>query len=271
MFGQGADLGALYPSLIRHGMESFGSRDVLRFLGHKVPAESGAHPVNPRFKGEVTSDVKHRPEGVRIKHRVNHNSVKMYNKQESVLRVETTLNQMRDLKAPRQVNGKVVWQRMRKGVADIARRAEVSEASNRRYLEALGSVATPLSLKALSEELSRPATWNGQRVRGLNLLGEADGMLLGVVGRGEFLINGFRNRDIQASLFGEQAGEKPDAAARRRRSGQMTRKLRMLRAHGLIAKVSHTHRYVVTDKGRRVITALIAARNADIEKLLNAA
>jgi len=38
------------------------------------------------------------------------------------------------------------------------------------------------------------------------------------------------------------------------------RRLRLLRAHGLIAKVSKTHRYVVTQRGRCVITALMAAR-----------
>ena len=45
----------------------------------------------------------------------------------------------------------------------------------------------------------------------------------------------------------------------------------MLRAHGLIHKLSHTHRYTVSEKGRKVITALHAAREADIEKLSNAA
>jgi DNA-binding HxlR family transcriptional regulator len=45
------------------------------------------------------------------------------------------------------------------------------------------------------------------------------------------------------------------------------RRLRLLRAHGLIAKVSKTHRYVVTEKGRNVITALLAARQASTEKL----
>jgi len=47
----------------------------------------------------------------------------------------------------------------------------------------------------------------------------------------------------------------------------MTRKLRLLRAHGLIRKVSGTHRYVVSEKGRRIITALLAARQADVEQL----
>ncbi len=103
---------------------------------------------------------------------------------------------------------------------------------------------------------------------GLNLLGAEDAKLLEGVGRGEFLINGFRNRDVQALLFEDTS---QDPAQKRRRSGQVTRKLRMLRGHGLIQKVAHTHRYLVTEKGRQVITAIIAARAADIAKLQQAA
>jgi predicted transcriptional regulator len=45
------------------------------------------------------------------------------------------------------------------------------------------------------------------------------------------------------------------------------RRLRLLRAHGLIVKVSKTHRYVVTEKGHNVLTALLAARQASTEQL----
>ena len=44
-------------------------------------------------------------------------------------------------------------------------------------------------------------------------------------------------------------------------------KIRLLRGHGLIAKVSKTHRYIVTEKGRRIMTAILAARQASTEKL----
>jgi hypothetical protein len=202
-----------------------------------------------------------------VKHSVNRNSVKMYNKAGSVLRVETTLNDMRDLQSPRKVGGKTVWKRMRKGVADMRRRAEVSDAASRRYLDALAAVDTPLPLKTLTDKLGEATNWNGTRARGLNLLGP-DARVLAAVGGGEFLINGFRNRDVQAALFGPATD---DPVVNRRRSGQVTRKLRLLRAHGLIQKVPHTHRYLVSSKGRQVIAALHAAREADIQKLSKAA
>jgi hypothetical protein len=265
LFKSQRELDQVYPSLLRHGMESFASADVLRFLGHKPPPR-GQLPAH--LKMDVTSDCKHRPEGVRIKHRAGGNSVQMYNKQATVLRVEATLNNMRQIKAPRtDEQGKVKWQKMRKGVADIARRAEVSNAITCRYLEQMASVQTPVPLKTLADDLSRHTNWRGKRVRGLNLLGQ-DASLLAAIGRGEFLIHGLRNSDLRDLLFAEST---IDASEQRRRSGQVTRKLRMLRAHGLIQKVSRTHRYMLTDKGRQVVAALHAAREADIAKLTAAA
>jgi hypothetical protein len=265
MFKDHGELSLLYGRLLRHGMESLGSTDAMRFLGHRLRA-NGKLPG--KFAGEVVSDLKGRVEGIRIKHRVGSNSVKMYNKQGTVLRVETTLNNMRELKAPRMIEGKVAWRPMRKGVADIARRAEVSQASNERYLEAMAVVEHPAALKTLTESLSCPVTRQGRRARGLNLLRPDDAKLLGVVGDGKFLIQGFRNKDLQAMLFA-----KPPASdlEKRRRSGQVTRRLWLLRAHRLIRKVPGTHRYLVTDQGREVITALQAAREADVAKLAKAA
>ena len=69
---------------------------------------------------------------------------------------------------------------------------------------------------------------------------------------------------MRAALYPRKA----DATEQRRRSGRVTRALARLRAHGLIRKVSGTHRYQVTASGRAIITALLAARQADVEKLI---
>jgi hypothetical protein len=84
------------------------------------------------------------------------------------------------------------------------------------------------------------------------------------VSHGEFTVNGFRNRDIRALLFAKPA---PTQAEQRRRTAAVSRKLSLLRAHRLIRKVPCTHRYHLTEAGRTVVTALIAARNANTEKL----
>src|SRR3546814_2379415 len=74
--------------------------------------------------------------------------------------------------------------------------------------------------------------------------------------RGEFILSGLRNRDLRDLLFPKRASDEQE----RRRASQVTRKLALLRAHGLLRKISGTHRYMLTEKGRRLITALLAAR-----------
>jgi hypothetical protein len=61
------------------------------------------------------------------------------------------------------------------------------------------------------------------------------------------------------------------SAEERRRSAAVTRQLRLRRAQGLIPEVPRTHRYTVSEAGRRAITALLAARNASAEVLTRCA
>ena len=50
-------------------------------------------------------------------------------------------------------------------------------------------------------------------------------------------------------------------------AARVSRQLALLRAHGLIARLGKTHRYKVTRKGRAVITAFLAAAQADTQQL----
>lgn len=270
MFRSAADLAVLYPRLIQHAMRSFGTREVLRFLGRKVPTQRGLYWG--RFENELTSDLRQRPEGMRVKHRLGHNSLKMYDKQGSVLRIETTINCPRDMKAFRPKEGDEcgpkAWRYLRKGVADIHRRAQLCQAVNDRYLQSLADVDETVALAQLVEPLCRPVRKQGQRTRALNPLSPEDALLLEAVNRGEFLIHGFRNRDLHPLLYGSQASSLEE---RRRRSAAVTRKIRLLRAHRLIRKVPNSHRYLTTPQGRLAIMALLAARQADPAKLTAAA
>ena len=95
-----------------------------------------------------------------------------------------------------------------------------------------------------------------------------DEQLLKTINRGEFMLNGFRNRELRDALFATPA---KDPAEARRQSAKITRQLRMLRAHGLIEKVRRTHRYQLTPQGRCIVTALIAASRANAAKLMSLA
>jgi hypothetical protein len=48
---------------------------------------------------------------------------------------------------------------------------------------------------------------------------------------------------------------------------RQSRKLRLLRAHGLIRKIPGTHRYHVTPSGRKAITALLTALHSTVRQL----
>ena len=119
----------------------------------------------------------------------------------------------------------------------------MSQKANERYAESLAAVADARPLRQVAPPLSEAVNWHGRRARGLNVLGKEDAALLEAVSRGEFLINGFRNRDVRALLYA--AGRQT-----RKESAAVTRKLRLLRAHGLLTKVPSTHRYVLGEKGR---------------------
>src|SRR4029077_20811288 len=123
------------------------------------------------------------------------------------------------------------------------------------YLDALAGVDDSSRLEDLVAGLEEPVRWHKGHVRGLRLLGE-DANLLAAIGRGEFALNGFRNRDLQPIL----TENCEDARQRRRQSAAIGRKLRMLRAHRLIRKIPKTHRYQLTERGRQLINALQAAK-----------
>lgn len=265
MFKRPAVLARLYPALVHQAIKHFGSTDVLRFLGHKIQANGRVHG---NHQGEVLSSLKGRPEGLRLKHQANGNSVKVYDKQGSVLRVETTLNRPHQFRvyraSERDPAGKKRWQVLRKSVADLYRRAEICQAINGRYLEALASVRAGQSVGELTRALCRSVQCEGRRYRGLNPWSEPDAALLQLISRGEWTLSGFRNRDLRTVLYARNT----DLTQQRRQSARVSRALALLRAHGLIKRINGTYRYQLTVDGRRMVTALLAARQADVEKLV---
>jgi len=299
MFRSRAALESVYPRLLRYAVSSFTAADVLRFLGQPVSA-SGKVPHHCRH--EVSTNLKERLEGSRLKHWLNHNSIKMYDKT-SVLRCETLIHDpgaFRVLRPPQgEPEGPVQRRPLRKGLVDLPRRAELSQAANERYLEALAAVHEETPVREWVEPLCQPVAdvrpaqadggtaplaggtgeaaeaapggrpsapaRPGRRLRALNPLAREDAALVAAIGRHEFMIQGLRNRDLCRLLYGSA----PVAAAeKRKRSAAVTRKLRLLRGHGLLEKVPGTHRYVVPPAGRQAITALLAVRGASTEQLV---
>ena len=273
LFEKPAELHKRYGNWLRFAVTNYTSADILRFLGRKLTADGA---VSGKYADEVLSDLGRRVDGVRIKHRAGDNSIKMYDKAGGrVLRVETTINDPSDFKVYRtkegDADGDKAWLPLRQGVADMHRRAAVSQAANERYVHGLAAVDHAGSLQDLTQQLGQRVQEpgkGGRKLRGLNALAGDDAALLTVVAQPEFAVNGLRNRDAVAGLFAKPA---KDAAERKRRSAQVGRQLRLLRAHGILRKVPKTHRYQVTERGRLILTALEVARHASTAKLVGLA
>jgi len=264
VFHQPADLAAWYPRWIKYGIETLQCRDVLRYLGKHVTPR-GYVPDG----GEVKIDLRQRPEGTRLKFWHNTNSLKIYDKEAHALRIETTINQPQGFQVFRTKEGQApdapkTWQQMRKGVADLDRRAEVSHAANQRLAESLATVAQTTTLGELLKPLGKPVLHQGRRqARALNPLTGADGTLLRALAQGDFLLQGFRNRDVRLTLYGQATDDREC----RRQAARVTRQLALLRAHGIIVKVPKTHRYHLSASGRRIVTALLTAHASDVNQL----
>lgn len=259
MFRDTEALGSIYPALLDHAIQHFHSADVLRFLGRRT---------NTRFRGEVRSHLQRRWEGVRIKHWVEENWIKMYDKQGSVLRIETTINNPRRFKVRRRCRRRgqpqMGWLPLRKGIADLRRRAQICHAANERYLQALAVVGPPSPSHRVLDPVSRPVLQPRRRYRALRPISPEDSRRLGLLQRGEFLIHGFRNRDLRPYWNHlEVSPAIPEPAL----SGRVTRWLALLRAHGLIFKVPGTHYHRITEKGHLVITTALNLRHTQTTAL----
>ena len=261
MFESVESLDELYPSLLHHAMHVCDSPSVMRYFGRRQLG--GGYPA------EIISDYRRRYEGIRIKHWKNHNSIKMYNKSGSILRIETTINSTREFKVYRHpdddLNRPASWQKMRKGVADLHRRCQISDQCNDRYADALASVQVKQRLKEIVAPACNKIRRNRKNYRGLNPWQEQDYQLLSFLAKGENALAGFRNKDLRRWLYPES--EDAGKQQHRRYAGRTTRRIKLLRAHGLVKKVAKENRYMLTAKGQKFACALMCASAVDIKGL----
>ena len=261
MFTSMEELDRLYPSLIYHAMQTSDSSSVMRFLGRR--SNCGLSP------NEVISDYRRRYEGVRVKHWKGRNSVKMYNKSGSILRIETTINNTRDFKVYRHPNDdenrEVSWQKMRKGVSDLHRRCEVSDKCNERYADSMAMAQVQEKLKEVVSPACNKVKKKGKSYRGLNPWQKEDYQLLTFLAKGENALSGFRNKSLRDWLYPKS--KNTSKQEQKRYSGRTTKRIKLLRVHGLVKKVAKENRYTLTAKGQKFAVALMNASAIDIKGL----
>ena len=242
MFANRSSLTPLLPEVLQY---------VMRFLGRKL---------HGNFQGQLTSDLKRRPEGYRVKHRVKGNSIKVYDKW-SVLRIETTITQPREFKVLRVIRRprkKPIrqWRPMGKGVGNMVRYFQVGSQANSRYLEALAQVQQRGKAVKELDGLCQPVTKDGKRYAKLQPLSRTEREVFREVVSTDHVIHGVRNRDVREALYGISEGVSEKEA--RRRCARVSRILRKLWAHGLVVRVRNANLYRATLRGYRIMSSVLA-------------
>ena len=256
MFESREALEDIYPSLVGHAFYSLKCEDVFSFMGRKLDA---------KFLGEIVSDYRKRPEGFRVKHKMKSNSIKMYDKF-SVLRIEMTINDPKEFKIRKEVQHRdgtvsLQWKPMGKSIANLYRYAEISKAAALRYLRALKGIIPVKSVEREINTVCRSKIEGGRRFSGFNVWEENTFRLVTELSNVSFLIRGFTNQDIRLALYSREDSELKKIRNR------VTRLFAKLRAHGLIKKIPLSFRYLLTEKGRRIFSALIETKNRTFPEL----
>ena len=239
------ELSGFFKTLAETVYFAFSSHDIYSFFGRKV------EKIHTFRKGEIISDLRHRCQGYRIKFKIN----------------QVTIHNPRDFKVLKTKESspdgeglpKKQWVPMGKSIANLYRYAEVSRSIIKRYLAAMPDVALDKVPEKEIREVSCAKEVRGRRYSGFNLLSGETIQVLKAISSGEFLLNGFSNKNIRQRIFPDS--EDPKVI------GKTTRLLEKLRAHGLIKKVPHRNRYYLTVRGREITNVLLLFLN---KELLNA-
>ncbi|MEK7281032.1 MAG: MarR family transcriptional regulator [Chloroflexota bacterium] len=240
VFHRQADLHPLYDTLVRTAIHAVKADNVATFLGHKLTGN---------YRDELGNDFHTRIEGTRIKHHMGPVSIKLYDKQGLVLRIETTANDVSFFRHHRTVEHRdgtatAKLAPVQKTIYSLGVVRALLGAANQRYLAFLSELTDPSAGVDKAQRLADPAIKDGRHSRGFNLFARHDLALFHALARGEWTIGGLHNATLRQHLPGASGP-------------QVSRLLRRLRDHGLLKKIGRTYKYHLTRLGREVtLTAL---------------
>jgi len=228
----------LYDQLVKTAVCEVGAADVYNFMGKRLTSASAA---------EVSSHLNTRVEGTRIKHTLDKCSIKMYDKQDRVLRIETTCNDVSFFKHHREVlkrDGSIELKNasVKKTIYSLGVLQGLMHSCNRRYYEFVSQLQDHtrgrLELAKLSE---KAIDEKGKSYRGINFFNATDLTFINTLVRGENNISGFTNR-----MFREHLGWN---------SNKISRMIKRFRNHKLIKAVRGTYKYYLTNKAKKLLIA----------------
>ncbi|MCI0419043.1 MAG: MarR family transcriptional regulator [Acidobacteria bacterium] len=243
VFKQRRDVQALFPPLLEALVLSVKPEDIATFLGQKL---------HGNYQGEVGNRLQKRFPGTRIKHTYGPVTLKLYDKFGLILRIETTVNDVAFFQQYRVVQHRTgeretKWAPMKKTLYNLTTLQDLLQAANRRYLEFLSALDTPIGGGPQLSRLTASQTENGHHYKGFNFFADDDVAVFRALLRGEFAISGLTRRALHTVLSHHTPG-------------QLSRLLKRLRVHGLLKKVGRRYKYYLTALGRQVATLVLRLR-----------
>lgn len=236
VFKEQKDLKLLYEDLIATAIHTVKPANIATFFSQKI---------HSNYEGEMGNNYNIRLEGSRIKHSMGPVSIKMYDKYKKILRIETTVNDVSFFKHYRTVehrDGSKSQQQapVKKNIFSLVVLAEILQAVNARYLTFISTIEDRTVGKKKLLKITTSKKEKKRNYKGFNFFEKSDQNLLLYIASGEFLINGFRSKDLK-KRFKDYSPFK------------ISRILKRLRVLNLIKKVGKTYKYYITKLGEEAI------------------
>jgi hypothetical protein len=268
IFKDSGELGALMYNFQLHALITGTGERILKYF--QSPVRADGQPYR-NTAPEILSRIYSWDDGLRVRHWNSGNSVKFYN-EANVLRFETTINNPRMFKIFRHSEEQTLSEPMklmpmRKGIADTEARADVSISILNRFTEQMSTVKDKTLLGKLLSSVDKHLINGAKRTRPLDVFGK-DKEFLSAISDPAFNLHSITNKELQKMLKGSQWAKGLEG---KRLSGRITRHLALLRKHGLIEQLPRQKKYVLTEKGRTITTALNVSLAASVEQLLDLA
>jgi len=235
IFKRSKTLPSIYDALITTAMHTIKAPNIASFLGLNLPHKN---------IDNIGSNIKKTIEGIRLRHNLGPHSVKIYDKYNLVLRVETTTEKVNSFKTLRMVYGRDGNRSMKiasvkKSVRSLDVLFAIMSASNRRYIEFISSLETFSVGREKLKKATAKVKEKNRTYKGINFFDEDDDALLRIISAGEFNITGFRNQDLRKQL--------------RKNTGQISRIIKRLHSHGLIKRIGKTYKYYLSKNGKDIV------------------
>ena len=252
VFDSSATLKPVYEDLIATAIHTVKPANICTFFGQKL---------HGNYEGEMGNHYNIRLEGSRIKHTMGPVSIKMYDKFNKILRIETTVNDVSFFKHYRTVehrDGSTSQEQasMKKNIFSLPILSELMRAANGRYLEFISAIEDHTIGKKKLEKITTSKVENDRTYKGFNFFEKIDQSILIHLTSGEFNISGFRKKDFTKRF-------------KRLSTFKISRIFKRLRVIGLIKKVASSYKYYMTKLGKEAILTALKLKNMVIIPQLN--